>query len=375
MLNEIVLNALKELSPEDLTWIIEHGDEKLVSENEKIITEGEKVTKLYIVLSGLFSGAGNNEQCAIITPGGIIGGMSFFTKDESSLSFTAIEPNSRVLEIPYEIISDHLQNDPYFALRFYRFLAIKLSERMKNLINFSISRPHSKATKLSPNILGPVALFKNNQPNFELIKTLLNALPPLASVLNKNDYQALMQREHCLSVATMSADSIKLLLEIAKEEGVLDFERRVITHPASMSAADKQVLLADYHIQKTITILIQDKFVLCSGIGDFKIHHALLSKLASTLTLSHAGFNSYINPNMFIPEIELGLMRGMVSTFFSPGRITRLNLVTLMMPPQSSTKDVAISLSPFESLLLPYALFPKIVKKYAERAYPYLLYV
>jgi hypothetical protein len=34
--------------------------------------------------------------------------------------------------------------------------------------------------------------------------------------------------------------------------------------------------------------------------------------------------------------------------------------------------DVAVSLPPCESLLLPFNLFPAIVKKYAQHAYPYV---
>jgi hypothetical protein len=84
------------------------------------------------------------------------------------------------------------------------------------------------------------------------------------------------------------------------------------------------------------------------------------------------GLNTYINPVAFIPEIELGLLRGMVSTFFSPGRITQLDLVALIAPSSSQMPDVAVSLSPCESLLLPCAVFPAIVRKYAEHAYPYV---
>ena len=84
------------------------------------------------------------------------------------------------------------------------------------------------------------------------------------------------------------------------------------------------------------------------------------------------GLNTYINPVAFIPEIELGLLRGMVSTFFSPGRITQLDLVALIAPSSSQMPDVAVSLSPCESVLLPCSLFPAIAKKYAERAYPYV---
>ena len=65
----------------------------------------------------------------------------------------------------------------------------------------------------------------------------------------------------------------------------------------------------------------------------------------------------------------------MVSTFFSPGRITQLGLVALITPSSTQMPDVAVSLSPSESLLLPCSIFPAIARKYAERAYPYVPFI
>jgi hypothetical protein len=62
----------------------------------------------------------------------------------------------------------------------------------------------------------------------------------------------------------------------------------------------------------------------------------------------------------------------MVSTFFSPGRMTQLCIVALITPSSSQLPDVAVSLSPCESVLLPCSLFPAIARKFAERAYPYV---
>jgi hypothetical protein len=90
--------------------------------------------------------------------------------------------------------------------------------------------------------------------------------------------------------------------------------RRVIRHKPSLSAADKQSILPDLLVQKTVTILIESKFVLCSSVGDLKISRKLLGEIAVTLGLPRRGNKSYINPAAFIPEIELGLLRGMVST-------------------------------------------------------------
>ena len=88
------------------------------------------------------------------------------------------------------------------------------------------------------------------------------------------------QRVQELSVATMAAESLQLLLEIARNEGVTDLDRRVIRHKPSLSAADKQAMLPDLLVQKTVTILIENTFVLCSSIGDLKISRKLLGEIA-----------------------------------------------------------------------------------------------
>lgn len=375
LLHDILKN---ELTPDDREWLMANGKEKLVLENEIIIMEGEKPDNIIVILSGLFAVTSeNNKDVITVGPGDILGIMTFLTETVVTASVSAIEPNSIVLEIPQKNIAKHLVEDASFASRFYRLTATMLSKRLQKMIATFLMHPKVKPnTKTSPALLGPVPLFEHDSPNFELIRRLLDSSPSVSNIYknlqqNDNDLVALKQRERRLSVATMAAESLKLLWEIARSEGIIDLDRRIIQHKSSITAAETQALLTDYHIQKTITILIENKFVLCSCIGDLKIQHNLLRKIATMLDLPHAGFNSYINPPVFVPEIELGLLRGMVSTFFSPGRITQLSLVAFITSPNLS-KEIAVSLSPFESVLLPYDLFPKIVKKYAEIAYPYL---
>src|SRR4029077_17583116 len=160
-----------------------------------------------------------------------------------------------------------------------------------------------------------------------------------------------------------------------KRRGSHDLVKRVARHRRSLSAAEKQAILPSSLVQKTVTILMEGRFVLCSSIGDLKISRKLLSEIGAKLGLPRRKFDSYINPAAFIPEIELGLLRGMVSTFFSPGRLTQLCLVALITPSSSQLPDVAVSLSPCESVLLPCSLFPAIAQRYAERAYPYVPFI
>ena len=125
----------------------------------------------------------------------------------------------------------------------------------------------------------------------------------------------LEKRTRTLSVATLSTEGLRLLLQIAQRKGLADLDQRVIRHPGSVRAVEKQEMLPAYLVQKTLTIKIAGKLVLCSGLGDFKISRRILGDLSSLLDLSRRDKRCYINPASFIPEIELGLLRGMVSTF------------------------------------------------------------
>jgi hypothetical protein len=372
-------SLIEGLTPEDNEWLRSNGTKRNIPSNETLIREGEVLQEIYFVLAGLFSvGPAGGESFSTVGPGGMVGDMSLLTEKATSASVTALEQGSAVLAVPREIIVNQLNADPGFAGRFYRLTAMLLSERLRDLIALFIMAPAVKPdTKASPALVGPVRLFHQTQPDFQEIERIVESLPPLAQLGDAwqhgaGDSGALKQRVKELSVATMAAESLQLLFEVAQDEGVNELEKRIIRHKPSLSAADKQAILSDSLVQKTVTILIEGKFVLCSSVGDFKISRKLLSEIGAELDLPRRKFASYINPAAFIPEIELGLLRGMVSTFFSPGRMTQLCLVGFITPSSSQLPDVAVSLSPCESLLLPCSQFPRIVKKYAERAYPYV---
>jgi CRP/FNR family transcriptional regulator, cyclic AMP receptor protein len=372
------LDLTEGLTAEDREWLVINGKERRLSSNERLISEGDALREIYFVLSGLFSvGPEASESFSTVGPGGILGDMSFLTGNAASATVIALEEDSAVLAVSSEAVSSHLAADADFAVRFYRITAMLLSERLRNLIALFITSPAIRTeTKTGPSLRGPVRLFTQNQPDFAAIQRLVNSLPPVSDICDSlqgfTDNAALAQRVQRLSVATMAAESLQLLFEVARNEGVTDLDRRVIRHEPSFSAADKQAILPGVLIQKTVTILIENKFVLCSSIGDLKISRKLLGEIAVMLGFPRRGLNTFINPVAFLPEIELGLLRGMVSTFFSPGRITQLDLVALIAPSSSQVPDVAVSLSPCESLLLPCAVFPGIVRKYAEHAYPYV---
>ena len=77
---------------------------------------------------------------------------------------------------------------------------------------------------------------------------------------------------------------------------------------------------------------------------------------------------------MFKPESELGILTGMVSTFIPPFKKYNIRAVIFFSEKISDYRDVAVSLSLTESLLIPFSIFNTIIENYAQFTYPNLLF-
>ena len=373
-------NYIQQLAPEDHEWLWCHGKEMQLTSYALLIDEGEEQDHIYFVLSGLFSiGLRSDERSSIVGPGSVLGLMSFITKKrKASGTVSALDGGGTVLSVSQKSINSRITSDVGFEARFYRMSASFMADRLKELIDSSIGPEEIDAVASGEPLLRcPAPIFSENQPNFSYIQQTIDTLAPIEKLFSCfkgsfDESDALDNRTRTLSVATLSTEALRLLLQIAQRKGLADLDQRVIRHAGSVRAVEKQETLPAYLVQKTLTIKIAGKLVLCSGLGDFKISRRILGDLSILLDLSRRGNNSHINPASFIPEIELGMLRGMVSTFFSPGRITQLSLVAFIKPTEHLKDDVAVSISPSESLILPCQLFADIVQAYAEEAYPHV---
>lgn len=373
-------NYIKQLAPEDHEWLWHHGKEIQLTGYALLIGEGEEQDHIYFVLSGLFSiGLRSDERSTIVGAGGVLGLMSYLTKKQKAFgTVSALDCGGTVLSVSQNSINSRIASDVGFEARFYRMSASFMADRLNELIDSSIgSAPFDADASGGPLLRCPVPIFSENRPNFPYIQQTIDTLSPIETLFScfKDSFHegaVLDKRTRTLSVATLSTEGLRLLLQIAQRKGLTDLDQRVIRHAGSLRAAEKQEMLPAYLVQKTLTIKIAGKLVLCSGLGDFKISRRILGDLSSLLDLTRRDNRCYINPASFIPEIELGLLRGMVSTFFSPGRITQLSLVAFIKPSEHLKNDVAVSISPSESLILPCQLFADIVQAYAEEAYPHV---
>ena len=98
---------------------------------ETLIAAGREVRDLYFVTEG---------ELAVATPGGarlstlaigdVVGEMSFVEKRLPSASVTAVDA-AQILAVPREALLAVFEQDSGFAARFYRALAIFLSDRLR----------------------------------------------------------------------------------------------------------------------------------------------------------------------------------------------------------------------------------------------------
>ena len=198
------------------------------------------------------------------------------------------------------------------------------------------------------------------------------------------------RREAVLGAATLSCASLRLLYEIASQHiqalhtsgqasawHTRPVHQRIAFHAASHSAAQTQAVLPPGAlVQKTVTVEMAGKLLLCTCVGDRKLERTHLRAVAHVLALPRrAARRCSINPSTCDPVEECGMLPGMVSPFLPPLQRTRLAAVVLLPWPrwwEEQGQEVAVSLSLWESLLLPLRCLKDIVRCYARRAYPYV---
>jgi CRP-like cAMP-binding protein len=142
-----------ELRDSDVDWLVAVGEIKSLSPNEVLIQAGRPVEALYFILDGLLSisvpeGDYNpltlcfecqekvrpERAIANLTRGEISGAISFLDFRPLSVTVRAVN-HSLVLAIPRQVLTAKLQQDMSFASRFYRVLALQLSNSLQTVMS------------------------------------------------------------------------------------------------------------------------------------------------------------------------------------------------------------------------------------------------
>jgi CRP/FNR family cyclic AMP-dependent transcriptional regulator len=124
------------LNDSDVDRIIAAGTRHVVPSGTVLIHEGKPIESVYIVLDGSFAvttASMAGKQIARLMSGEILGEMSFVDSRPPSASVTALE-NSWVLNIPRDRLAGQIEQDVHFACRFYKAIAVFLSDRLRNTV-------------------------------------------------------------------------------------------------------------------------------------------------------------------------------------------------------------------------------------------------
>lgn len=120
------------LSDADMIWLLSMGKLRTLVAGDRLVTAGKPVQDLFFVINGevgvvLESG----KRVAKLHRGDVVGEMSFVEKEPPLVSVIA-EERSEILAIPRKLILERFEAEPVFAWRFYRALAVFLSERLRD---------------------------------------------------------------------------------------------------------------------------------------------------------------------------------------------------------------------------------------------------
>jgi CRP/FNR family transcriptional regulator, cyclic AMP receptor protein len=132
-----VLFILSELIDADIDWIVAIGTRQSILPDTVLIQEGQPVNTLYILLEGELSvstGALGGREIARLGQGEIVGEMSFVDSRPPSATVKAAQA-SQVFAIPQTDLAEKLDRDVGFASRFYRAMAMFLSNRLRSTVH------------------------------------------------------------------------------------------------------------------------------------------------------------------------------------------------------------------------------------------------
>ena len=122
------------MSDSDVDWLARAGQRIKVEKDAQLITFGVSLSQVYIVLGGELSVQTNKGfELAKVSSGEILGEMSLVDSRPPSASVVVLQ-DAVVLALDKAVLQAKLDLDTGFSSRFYRAIAIFLSERMRSTV-------------------------------------------------------------------------------------------------------------------------------------------------------------------------------------------------------------------------------------------------
>lgn len=124
------------LNKSDLEWLSANVQTKTYQVGDRLIEEGRGIDAVYLALTGKLAILeflqGQTSPMLLLEPSEFVGEAALISQNPSSITIEAVEA-SEVLALPRQKLTQKLRSDRDFASRFYRLIAIKLSERLRRL--------------------------------------------------------------------------------------------------------------------------------------------------------------------------------------------------------------------------------------------------
>ncbi len=243
--------------------------------------------------------------------------------------------------------------------------------------------------------------FPSTSLNLRLLEEVLYDLPPLEGVFlhwhthgvtatTAGMNSLLARRKQLFGPTTLSGASIQLLYECATDSlrrlslpgqelhspwDTRPLYARLLRHGPWLSAAETQTLLPPgVLVHKTVSMTLAETLLLCTGVSPQRLTRQHLRAIAAALALPRRTIKQCtVNPVTSNPVETFAMQPGMVSPFLHPSLHTGLGALVLLPWParwKAQGREVAISLSLWESLVLPLRCLRQLVRSYARRAYP-----
>lgn len=130
------LYILGQLNDHDIEWMLTLGRRLPTPQGTVLITQGESLQSMFIVLDGSFAVTDRRmagRELARLGSGEILGEMSFIDSAPPAATVTALTEGA-VLALPRTALLEKLEGDTGFAARFYRAMAIFLADRLRSTV-------------------------------------------------------------------------------------------------------------------------------------------------------------------------------------------------------------------------------------------------
>jgi CRP-like cAMP-binding protein len=129
-----VLFILGQLEDVDVEWMAGVGQKRTIEAGQILISQGTPIDALFFMLEGeceVFLRSG--KILARLGSGEILGELSFVDAAPPSASVRATL-RTKVLAVPKKAIEARMRQDTAFAARFYKAIAIFLSDRLRAMV-------------------------------------------------------------------------------------------------------------------------------------------------------------------------------------------------------------------------------------------------